>query len=749
MPSIREFIMSQRSIYAFAKSDIYELAKALSEDLQHKVQSGSAHWVTIKDEDSPLHGRHLLIDGPRPEKGEKSSGRILAGHGIPVHVVEKITGAKSGGDIKTEHNEDTHVVQAMSHSAKLNALGAVHQGMIRDRVKKEFAEGAHRIAVIHAGKYVYTVPIAQGESSTSDADMVNNIIKRYGIKRGSEITVVHKHGNPDADDTTVFNSSGKQLNAGAEKAKREKRENQASQLLATLAKFGVDKVQFNKESQTEKERTAITHAATSAFNILSKTSPMGAVKKTAVTLMLGKLSTGSKAWAHYTPSQRAIYMTSKQDGMKPFFHEYGHAMDHAVSGYKGYASESGILQPLIKAIRDSESHQAFINGLGKQGTKWSYWNASSGAYGKKYFQSGRETFARFFAEYTYFKAEENGVQVPDELREPNRFEGYTKDEMKNLASVFENIMKSHGLEKSLLFSSDTKEGVTKSMSGIRAFIDQAHENGIRSLLKSRTKSEWQSVKHDKADEYGTDEYFADLAHDSYPLTKDGKPSRERTMAAWRYIHTRKDGGEYSAEERERIESRIRAFAKKHFGEELQKSGIREFAKAKKAHRFAYKTSHRDPIYIPVNRIRDPYQTGKALSEEKIRENVSKMKAGEPLDPVVIGYGYRGEDGNRELDGALADCHDGHHRIEASKRMGYTHVPCVVGGADPKRVSAADKRYRSVWKSKRKKRRESTNPPPAVPQPSYEADVAATFGAGSGLTKSDTKAGKGTFTTAMS
>jgi hypothetical protein len=102
-------------------------------------------------------------------------------------------------------------------------------------------------------------------------------------------------------------------------------------------------------------------------------------------------------------------------------------------------------------------------------------------------------------------------------------------------------------------------------------------------------------------------------------------------------------------------------------------------------RFAYKTNHPDPIYIPVNRIRTPYQTDAAIDKDKVKENIQKIKAGKPLDPVVIGYDY--------------DLHDGHHRLEAAKELGHTHVPCVVGGVNERRVQAADKRYRQVWKSK--------------------------------------------------
>lgn len=85
----------------------------------------------------------------------------------------------------------------------------------------------------------------------------------------------------------------------------------------------------------------------------------------------------------------------------------------------------------------------------------------------------------------------------------------------------------------------------------------------------RIQKEWRDVKRSKVDKYGTHETFADPRHDSYPLTKGGKPSRERTLAAWRYIHVKKDGDEYSKEERKRIKDRIRRFAKKHFDLDLK------------------------------------------------------------------------------------------------------------------------------------------------------------------------------------
>ena len=103
----------------------------------------------------------------------------------------------------------------------------------------------------------------------------------------------------------------------------------------------------------------------------------------------------------------------------------------------------------------------------------------------------------------------------------------------------------------------------------------------KTLQKSRTKSEWSQVKRNKKSEYG-DETYADPAHNSYPLTDGGKPSRERTMAAWRYAHTERDEDEYTPAERTRLQSRIKRFAKVHFGEDLQSPD-----EAKKSLRIAF------------------------------------------------------------------------------------------------------------------------------------------------------------------
>ena len=90
------------------------------------------------------------------------------------------------------------------------------------------------------------------------------------------------------------------------------------------------------------------------------------------------------------------------------------------------------------------------------------------------------------------------------------------------------------------------------------------------------------------------------------------------------------------------------------------------------------------VYIPVNRLRQVYQTDEALNPKKVNENRRKMREGIPLAPVEIGYNY--------------DVHDGHHRWDASIKEGYTHVPCKVVGTDPEKVKAAREEYSKVWKS---------------------------------------------------
>ncbi|WIT26784.1 hypothetical protein [Bacillus phage SPO1L5] len=121
----------------------------------------------------------------------------------------------------------------------------------------------------------------------------------------------------------------------------------------------------------------------------------------------------------------------------------------------------------------------------------------------------------------------------------------------------------------------------------------------------------------------------------------------------------------------------------NFKDDLEKAGTVHIPKG--SERFSYRTnSEYGVIHIPVNRLKQVYQTDKAINPKKVKENMEKMKANAPLEPVEIGYNY--------------DVHDGHHRWEAAKKLGHTHVPCKVKGSDPDKIKEAKKRYREVWKS---------------------------------------------------
>lgn len=82
------------------------------------------------------------------------------------------------------------------------------------------------------------------------------------------------------------------------------------------------------------------------------------------------------------------------------------------------------------------------------------------------------------------------------------------------------------------------------------------------------KQEREEVKQKKTEKYGKNEVFAVPALRSYPLTKDGQPSEERTMSAWRYLHEKRDEHKLTDEEFKEAEDKIQAFAKKHFKKKL-------------------------------------------------------------------------------------------------------------------------------------------------------------------------------------
>lgn len=108
---------------------------------------------------------------------------------------------------------------------------------------------------------------------------------------------------------------------------------------------------------------------------------------------------------------------------------------------------------------------------------------------------------------------------------------------------------------------------------------------------------------------------------------------------------------------------------------------------KNAERFSYNCNENyNIVYIPVNRLKEVYQTKEALNPSTIKRKAKEMKSGKAMPPVYIGYDY--------------DMHDGHHSWNAAMENNYTHVPCKVVGNDPKKVKEAIAKYKEVWKGLR-------------------------------------------------
>ncbi len=101
----------------------------------------------------------------------------------------------------------------------------------------------------------------------------------------------------------------------------------------------------------------------------------------------------------------------------------------------------------------------------------------------------------------------------------------------------------------------------RSMEITRSLLSWAGE--MEDMSGEKSRADWKTTTKRKESEYGSDETFADPAHHSYPLTRDGKPSHERTVAAWDYIHQKKNAKRYP-DGGAAVKQRIASFARKHF-----------------------------------------------------------------------------------------------------------------------------------------------------------------------------------------
>lgn len=270
-----------------------------------------------------------------------------------------------------------------------------------------------------------------------DPEKLNQLLMRYRATIGREST--------EAEKKLARRIQSEEKRKTARKIAKEEI---AASLQNQLQDLGVKQVIFNKETETDKEREQIAAIAQKAYQVMSSLIPRSLMRATKVKLILGKFDHKLKAWAYYMPSQQAIYISSKK-GMQPFYHEYGHAVDNSLGmafSQKIYAtSPGGILEPLVKQIKETQAYKDFITSLGKPGSPWGL----RGKFGLGYFSKNEETFARWFAVYIQRLAKKNNVQLPAELAEGERFEHFSEEEMERLSKTFEQILKQYNLSKSL------------------------------------------------------------------------------------------------------------------------------------------------------------------------------------------------------------------------------------------------------------------------------------------------------------
>jgi hypothetical protein len=214
-----------------------------------------------------------------------------------------------------------------------------------------------------------------------------------------------------------------------------------------LKDYGVEDVEFNKETQKLSDKEKIGEIIVEAYKIMGKILPRKTLSNTKVKLKVGKFEhvKSKKVLAYYMSNEKTIYISDKK-GFEPFFHEYGHAIDHMLIGsHEDTASENGILRPLIEQIKQINSFKQFIT-RSTVIKDFGYWVRPT------------EIFARWFAYYIAWKCKKTSITLPTELdydKFLKQYEQYTDEEMEQTSKTFEQILKTNGFDKSLFILTRT------------------------------------------------------------------------------------------------------------------------------------------------------------------------------------------------------------------------------------------------------------------------------------------------------
>lgn len=297
-----------------------------------------------------------------------------------------------------------------------------------------------------------------------------------------------------------------------------------------------------------------------------------------------------------------------------------------------------------------------------------------------------------------------GISGVDDLKSAKDFATLDDGFEYNLGIVG---LKGYGsLGKAFMLSGKTMWNGARSISKGSDTSDITHDDTIHKSARFQKDLKWSLTKQYKGREGMTMNPDGSTTHDDIWLHSDMKLEKEITVSKSRKSVGRlPDNVEQSSPNGSNIKNKnkhtkllldlgLENFKEDVISTQVTKKSERlilDLNKAdnkklpKGAERYAYKVDNNyNVIYIPVNRLKQVYQTDESINPAKVNSNAKKMKENTPLEPIEIGYNY--------------DVHDGHHRWEAAKKLGYTHVPCKVVGNDAEKVKSAREEYQKVWKS---------------------------------------------------
>lgn len=420
--------------------------------------------------------------------------------------------------------------------------------------------------------------------------------------------------------------------------------------------------------------------------------------------------------AHYESDRKVINMT-KYGGAGSLAHEWGHAMDNILYQYSkggaeslGFASdgEMGDADPKLKALyanlmdaiekpapgEKGGTHQVILDTEAKSvgsyypemrrqiegGMKpedvYNHWTSKINAQYDRYIENAKNNSMRSASDkekavkkYEAKKKREINAIAPmlaNELRRKQNG-GYGGDHYKGFIEV--PTGKSEYMSRMMDTQPNKMQNGAHYWSQPAEVFARVFESYIEHKLK-------QNKQYNNYLVHGTTEGHVKVEGAPFPLGKE----RQHMFKAMENLLAHISKGK--ALEKALLLD-ILASGSGDRTEELRKSLGSDTGIDPK--RSTYNVENPDEvIYIPLNRLKTPYQTEKATNWDKVQENVERMVAGENLAPIVIGLNY--------------DIHDGHHRYEACHLADFEHAPCIVKGGNDIERQRAIEAYREVWKS---------------------------------------------------